>query len=116
MIDFLGQDVKPGDCVMVSSVGYPMIGIFVKSDSHNVHVQAHYARSVDVYDRLLVQHRDIYDQAAKGGKWYMNPVTYVTTMRKIMKVDPKTLPDNVQELLRVTRELCYMKKKIKYDC
>lgn len=107
----LGQELTPGDFVVMHGDRHLSIGVFVgMSGNGYYHVQSHYVYSQDSLRVILDYYRDM----SQGKRIPRLPqVSWPQRANKILKINPEGLADDSRELLECTREVLYITRKMR---
>ena len=112
--DCIGQELIPGDYVIVHGYSSLSVGVFVRFNGRNYHVQEHYFyNGLHGIPEQLERYRQKEIDSISTGKVDLPQVVWKQDNRKLFKINPSALPENVVELLRITKDLLYQKRKIR---
>lgn len=111
--DAVGNELLPGDFVVYR--GWQLaFGVFIKKHGSNYHVQDFWFGRTDeaLQDRIEDLREDIM-HAQMGTTPRLATVSYPRDSRKILKLTPESLPENIREGLELTKQLCIFARKIR---
>jgi len=113
MRDCLGNELTPGDFVMLHSYGGFYPGVFVRMKGRSYHVQTTYSSTPEYAIQRTEDNRRRIEEARMGQNVRLGHVSYTPNIRRILKMEPDSFPEHVRELLETEKELCYITRKIR---